>query len=433
MQILDLIKKKRDGAVLTRAEIEFVVQGYTNNQFPDYQMSALLMAIYFQGMIPEETSALAQAMLQSGTRVDFSNLKALKVDKHSTGGVGDKISIPLAPLVAACGLYDPMISGRGLGHTGGTLDKLEAIPNFNVELSEAKFKQVVQKVKTAIVSASADLAPADRKIYALRDTTGTVESIPLIASSIMSKKLASGIDGLVLDVKTGSGAFMQKYEDAVALARQLIAIGQANDCQCVALITNMSQPLGYQIGNSLEIIESIEVLKGNGPADVVELTLELGAQMLVLGQIAPDVAAAKKMLNDKLHDGSALAKFSELISAQGGNPAVIENYDLLPQAPRQLVVTADSSGYVQKIATNQLGMLVVHLGGGRLQKDTPLNLSVGLTLQKKVGDYVRQGDPLVIVHYEQANTADLEQEIREAYTLSDQPVSQEKLIYEIIK
>lgn len=433
MEIIDLIKKKRDGNKLSKDEINYIVEGYTNDVFPDYQMSALLMAIYFSGMTDEETAQLAQAMLDSGSKIDFSMIAAPKVDKHSTGGVGDKISIALAPLVASCGLYNPMISGRGLGHTGGTLDKLEAIPGFDVNLSEEKFIDLVETIRTAIVSASKELAPADRKIYALRDTTGTVESIPLIASSIMSKKLASGINALVLDVKTGAGAFMKDYDDARKLATELISIGNASNCQTIALITNMNQPLGNTIGNSLEVIEAIEILKGTGPKDTTDLTLDLGAQMLVLGKIAPDVAIAREMLATNIKNGLGLQKFREMTIAQNGNPDVIDNYDLLPHAKNKITVNSMTSGYVTGFDTNEIGMFVVKLGGGRLQKTDQINFGVGLEIHKKIGDYVSEHEPLITIWFDDGDPESLTNEILKLVHLSEDQPAAETLVYEVLE
>ena len=433
MQILDVIKHKRDGLELTQAEIEFFVTEYTNGTIPDYQASALLMAIYLKGMTAAETSNLAEAMLKSGDVLNLDVIPGIKVDKHSTGGVGDKISIPLAPLVAAAGLKNPMISGRGLGHTGGTLDKLEAIPGFNVNLNEDEFIAQVQQVGTAIISATTEVAPADKKIYALRDTTGTVDSIPLIASSIMSKKLASGTNALVLDVKTGSGAFMKEFGPAKALARQLLEIGHAHQTKMVALITNMNQPLGVKVGNSLEIEESIDILKGVGPKDTTDLTVELGAYMLVLAKLAPDVDSARALLSDKIADGSALAKLGELITAQGGDANVLEHYDLLPHAKNQITIAATEDGYVESIDANALGMLVVYLGGGRLKKTDQLDLGVGLEILKKIGDYVHRGEPLVVIHANDFDDDQLRESVLHAYKLSTIKPPAEELIYEIME
>lgn len=433
MQILDIIKKKRDGNELTAAELQFFVTEYTKGQIPDYQASALLMAIYLRGMTAKETSILADSMLHSGDVLDLSLIPGIKVDKHSTGGVGDKISIPLAPLVAAAGVKNPMISGRGLGHTGGTLDKLEAIPGFNVNLTEDDFIDQVSAIGTAIISATQDVAPADKKIYALRDTTGTVDSIPLIASSIMSKKLASGTNALVLDVKTGSGAFMQDFDDARSLAKQLLDIGQAHQTKMVALITNMNQPLGVKVGNTLEVEESIDILKGQGPEDTTKLTIELGAYMLVLAEQAKDIQTARMILQEKIADGSALAKFKELVEAEGGDVRAVDNYQLMPHAKNQIVVTALDDGYVNTIDTNDLGMLVVYLGGGRLKKTDKIDPGVGLVIHKKVGDYVHRGEPLVTVHANSFDDDQVQSSIHQAYHLSAVQPPAEELIYEIME
>lgn len=433
MQILDIIKKKRDGNELTAAELQFFVSEYTKGQIPDYQASALLMAIYLRGMTAKETSILADSMLHSGDVLDLSLIPGIKVDKHSTGGVGDKISIPLAPLVAAAGVKNPMISGRGLGHTGGTLDKLEAIPGFNVNLTEDEFIDQVSAIGTAIISATQDVAPADKKIYALRDTTGTVDSIPLIASSIMSKKLASGTNALVLDVKTGSGAFMQDFDDARSLAKQLLDIGRVHQTKMVALITNMNQPLGVKVGNTLEVEESIDILKGQGPEDTTKLTIELGAYMLVLAEQAKDIQTARTILQEKIADGSALAKFKELVEAEGGDVRVVDNYQLMPHAKNQIVVTALDDGYVNAIDTNDLGMLVVYLGGGRLKKTDKIDPGVGLVIHKKVGDYVHRGEPLVTVHANSFDDDQVQSSIHQAYHLSAVQPPAEELIYEIME
>ena len=356
MRMVDVIDHKRNGSALTKEEISAFVEGYTNGEIPDYQASALLMAIYFNGMTDEEQANLTMQMLNSGDRLDLSDIPGIKVDKHSTGGVGDKTSIPLAPMVAALGIPVPMISGRGLGHTGGTLDKLEAIPGFEVERSEAEFKKQVRDIKVAIVGATGNVAPADKKIYALRDVTDTVDSIPLIAGSIMSKKIASGTDALVLDVKTGTGAFMKEEADAVKLANALVKIGKSVGMNCMALISDMNQPLGNMVGNALEIQESIEILKGEGPEDITELVMTLGSQMVVLAKKAATLAEARAKLEEVVANGSALEVFRQMIVAQGGDPRVIEDPTLMPQAKYHFELPAPQAGYVTKMTADEIGI-----------------------------------------------------------------------------
>ncbi|MBM7617409.1 pyrimidine-nucleoside phosphorylase [Weissella uvarum] len=401
MNMTDVLMKKRNGAVLTDKEITDVINQYTAGSIPDYQMSAFLMTIYFNEMNVAERTTLTKAMMESGDVLDLSDIPGIKVDKHSTGGVGDKTSLPLAAMVAALDIKVPMISGRGLGHTGGTLDKLEAIPGLKVDLSEDAFKQQIRDVGTAIISATGEIAPADKKIYALRDVTCTVDSISLISSSIMSKKLATGNDALVLDVKTGSGAFMKNTEDARALAESMMEIGEAAGVKMRAVISDMNQPLGYEIGNALEIIETVETLKGNGPDDLVELCLALGAPMVVMAQKAPNEAIARKMLMQTLSDGSALTKFTEMIVAQGGDPAFIQDYLKLPTAPYTIPYVAKTAGKLGTIDADALGILVMQLGGGRATKDDTLDYGVGVTMHKKIGDAISVGEPILTVHANQ--------------------------------
>ena len=433
MEIIDILKKKRDGETLTKEEINFFIERYTAGIVPDYQASALLMAIYLKGMTEEETANLANEMLHSGSVLDLSDIPGIKVDKHSTGGVGDKISLALAPLVASAGVKNPMVSGRGLGHTGGTLDKLEAIPGFNVNLTTEEFIDQVNSVGTAIISATDDIAPADKKIYALRDTTATVESLPLIASSIMSKKLASGTDALVFDVKTGSGAFMSDFNDARSLARELLNIAKNSGKKAVALITNMNQPLGQKVGNTLEVEEAIDILKGKGPKDTTELTLTLGAYMLILAGLSDDVELAKEILKQRIADGSALAKFSELITAQGGNAKVITDYTLFPHSKNHYEVRAKTAGIIQKIDANKLGMLNVYLGGGRLQKTDTIDFGVGLILNKRVGEQVAENELLLTIEANEGDADALIKTALDAYEFGGEPVAAEDLIYEIME
>lgn len=431
MRMLDIIDTKRNGHELTDEQIDFFISGVVDGSIEDYQISALLMAIYFQGMTAPEQTKLTMAMLNSGDRLDLSAIDGIKVDKHSTGGVGDKTSLPLAAMVAALGIPVPMISGRGLGHTGGTLDKLEAIPGYRVALSETEFIHQVQTIGLAIVGATGEIAPADARIYGLRDVTDTVDSIPLIASSILSKKLASGTDALVIDVKTGAGAFMREERDAQKLAHALVEIANQAGVKSMAIISDMNQPLGNKIGNSLEIEESIDVLKGKGPADLVDLVLTLGSQMVVLANQAPDLETARLMLEQTIKDGSALEKFKQMIIMQDGDPAVIDDYGVMPQAQYHIPIVAERDGIVTKIAADEMGIASMRLGGGRSAKDDQLDYAVGLVLHHKVGDKVRQGEPLVTVHSNQKEIDGVEKLIRANFTIGDQAPTM-KLIHEVI-
>lgn len=405
IRAIDVIRKKRDGGELSRAEIEAFVGGYTSGEIPDYQASAWLMAALLKGLTRAETAALTDAMLRSGEVLDFSDLPARKVDKHSTGGVGDKTSLVLAPLAAAGGLLVPMISGRGLGHTGGTLDKLEAIPGFNVNLPVAAFRKVLETCGCAMIGQTPEIAPADRKLYALRDVTGTVESPFLICASIMSKKLAEGIDGLVLDVKTGSGAFMKKEEDAAYLAELMVETGERMGKKMAALLTDMDQPLGNYVGNSLEVVEVADVLRGNGPSDLVELCLELAAWMFLLGERVKTVAEGKRLSKELIDSGEALDKFRQMVELQGGNARVLDDLGLLPQAQHKTDLLSPKSGYVTAIQCEQAGTACVILGGGRERKEDSVDPSVGFVLHKKVGDPVAAGEALCTVHYNSEDRA----------------------------
>ena len=399
IRAIDVIRKKRDGGELSRAEIEALVGGYTRDEIPDYQASAWLMAALLKGLTRAETAALTDTMLRSGEVLDFSDLPSRKIDKHSTGGVGDKTSLVLAPVAAAGGLTVPMISGRGLGHTGGTLDKLEAIPGFNVNLPVARFRKVLETCGCAMIGQTAEIAPADRKIYALRDVTGTVESPFLICASIMSKKLAEGIDGLVLDVKTGSGAFMKKEEDAAYLAELMVETGERMGKKMAALITDMDQPLGRYVGNSLEVVEVLEVLQGEGPIDLCELCLGLAGWMFFLGECAATVQEGKQMSRQLIASGAALAKFKEMVELQGGDAGVVDDPKRLPRAQHTLDVVSPASGYVTAIHCEQAGTACVILGGGRERKEDSVDPAVGFVLHKKVGDSVTKGETLCTVHY----------------------------------
>lgn len=431
MRMLDIIDTKRNGGRLTDEQIQYFVNGVVDGSIEDYQISALLMAIYFQGMTAAEQTKLTMAMLKSGDQLDLSSIPGIKVDKHSTGGVGDKTSLPLAAMVAALGIPVPMISGRGLGHTGGTLDKLEAIPGYRVELTENEFIAQVKKIGLAIVGATGQIAPADARIYGLRDVTDTVDSIPLIASSILSKKLASGTDALVIDVKTGAGAFMQKLEDAQKLAHALVEIANGAGVKSMAIISDMNQPLGNKIGNSLEIEESIDVLKGNGPADLMELLLTLGSQMVVLGKKADTLAEARQKLQQTIDDGSALNKFKQMIIEQGGDANVINDYSVMPQAKYRIPIQATQSGVVTQIKANEMGIASMLLGGGRSTKDDKLDYSVGLVLNHKIGDEVKTGDTLVTVYSNQEDITQVEQLIRDNFVIGEHAQKPE-LIHEII-
>jgi pyrimidine-nucleoside phosphorylase len=394
-----LIERKREGGELTTEEIGWLIAAYTAGTVADYQMAAMAMAVFWRGLSPAELVAWTQAMLHSGEVLDFSTLPAPKVDKHSTGGVGDKVSIPLAPMVAACGVAVPMMSGRGLGHTGGTLDKLESIPGFTTSLDPGRFRRVLENCGMVLAGQSETLVPADRKLYALRDATATVESIPLIASSIMAKKLAEDLDGLVLDVKVGSGAFMRSLPEARTLASTMVEIGRGSGVKTVALLTAMDNPLGREIGNASEIAESIAVLAGEGPADLVEVTLALGVEMLMVAGVASDPPTAREMLEATRGDGRALEMLGKVIEAQGGDPAVIENPALLPQAPQRAEVAAERSGYVQRLEARRLGLAAMRLGAGRERKEDTIDPGVGITLLRKPGDQVSAGDPVLTLAY----------------------------------
>ncbi|MBU1536081.1 thymidine phosphorylase [Myxococcota bacterium] len=434
MLFQDIIIKKREGLPLTAEEIHFFVTGYVKGEIPDYQASALLMAIFLKGLSGEELGNLTNEMIDSGIRVDFSAVSGIKVDKHSTGGVGDKISIPLAPLVAACGVKVPMVSGRGLGHTGGTLDKLESIPGFNVGLSIEAFIEMVDRIGLSMIGQTKELAPADKLIYALRDATGTVPSIPLISSSIMSKKLAEGIDALVLDVKVGTGAFMPTEEKAETLARTLVDIGKRAGKQVTAFLTRMDDPLGEAVGNSSEIIESIEILKGRGPEDIKELTFTLAKEMLLLARVASTGEEAIQMLDTAIADGSALAKFREMIVEQGGNPEVTNDYSLLPSFAHVLPVVAPRAGYVQAINSTEIGMAGVLIGAGRAVVSDTVDHGVGIKILAKSGDYVKQGQPLVEIQYnDHRAVGEAASRIASAYVIGDAAPLTIPLIRKVIR
>lgn len=434
-RVVDLIRKKRDGAALTPAEIEYLVDSYTKGTVPDYQIAAWLMTVVMRGMTREETAALTHSMLHSGEVLDLSFLPAKTVDKHSTGGVGDKTSLILAPLVAAGGLFVPMISGRGLGHTGGTLDKLEAIPGFNVNLSVPEFHRVLKTCGAAMIGQTSEIAPADRKLYALRDVTGTVESPHLICASIMSKKLAEGTDALVLDVKTGSGAFMKKEEDAVFLAELMVETGERMGKKMVALITNMDQPLGRMVGNATEVYESIEVLKGGGPDDLRELCLDLASWMFYLGGATPAISDGKKLAEQLISSGKAFAKLRQLVELHKGDVSVIDNPSLLPAAKHRVQVVSPGEGYVVSIQCESIGTACVVLGGGREKKEDSVDPAVGIVIHKKVGDKVAAGEVLctILCHSDQ-QASRARRLIEESYELGPAPPAHKKsLVHRVIQ
>ena len=410
MRAVDLIRRKRDGAALTAAEIRFLVDGIGSGAVPDYQWSALCMAILWRGMTPEETAALVDAMLHSGTVIDLGDIPGPKVDKHSTGGVGDKTSLILAPVAAACGVTVPMVSGRGLGHTGGTLDKLESIPGFRIDLDLAAYRRIARECGLVLIGQTAEIAPADRVLYALRDATATVESIPLITASILSKKLAEGIDALVLDVKTGDGAFMAKREDARALAESMTRIGRELGKPVQALITSMDAPLGRTVGNALEVLESVECLRGRGPADLMEVSLELAAEMLVLGKVAGDREQALAQCRAAIADGSALERFRRVVAAQGGDPRVCDDpVGVLPRAAHVEPFRAAANGFITGIRAWPVGQASMLLGAGRARVDSRIDPAAGIVFARSVGDEVRAGDVIAEIHVNPPHAASVPQ------------------------
>ena len=434
MLMTELLAKKRDGERLSTEEIDFMVQGYTRGEIPDYQMSAMCMAILLKGMDDQEILDLTMSMVHSGETLDLSPIKGLKGDKHSTGGVGDKTSLVLCPMVAACGMKIAKMSGRGLGHTGGTIDKLESFPGFTTGISEELFFENVNNLGIAIVGQTADLAPADKKLYALRDVTGTVPSIPLIVSSIMSKKLASGSDVIVLDVKCGSGAFMKTEEDAAELAKGLTRIGRLAGRRCAAVITDMDQPLGNAVGNALEVKEAIAVLKGEFGGELLELCLTIGSCMLTEADLAENEEQARAMLLKTIEDGSALRKLADLVEGQHGDSAAVFDTSLLPLAEIQFEAASAGEGYVERIEAEDVGLVSMHLGGGRATKESEIDLSVGVILNKKVGDYVRAGESLGTIHATTIEKAEEAAELlRKCYKLSDTAPAKTAFIKAIIR
>jgi len=434
MRPLDIVRKKREGGELSSEEIKFLVRAYTQDEIPDYQMAAWLMAVVIRGMTRPELSALTAAMLHSGQVLDLSDIAAAKVDKHSTGGVGDKTSLIVAPVVAAAGVTVPMISGRGLGHTGGTLDKLESIPGFNINLSLSEFRRVLRNCGCGLIGQTAEIAPADKKLYALRDVTATVESPNLICASIMSKKLAEGIDGLVLDVKTGSGAFMKTEEDSVFLAELMVETGERMGKKMVALITDMDQPLGFKIGNALEVEECVDVMKDGGPADLRALCIELAAWMLYLAKRVSNVNEGRELAAEHIRNQSALAKFRQIIAEQGGDTSVIDHPGSLPQAQYNFPIPSPANGFIASIQCEQVGIASLVLGGGRERKEDVIDPAVGLVLHKKVGNPVRKGEPLCTIHYNSdARLSEARALLEQSYRITEKPpATRRPLIHRII-
>ena len=434
MRMYDLIMKKRNGGTLSRDEIFFMIEGYTKGNIPDYQMSAMMMAIYFNGMDEKETAALTMAMAESGDQLDLSGIQGIKVDKHSTGGVGDKTSLALTPMVSACGVKIAKMSGRGLGHTGGTIDKLESFQGFSTSLSEEAFIDQVNRIGISIIGQTKNLAPADKKLYALRDVTATVDNMSLIASSIMSKKLAAGADAIVLDVKTGSGAFMKEEADAMLLAGEMMTIGKNAGRKMMAVISDMDQPLGNAVGNALEVKEAIETLKGHGPADFTELCMILGSCMLMVAEIAENEQQAREMLKEAVDSGKALDKLAELVEAQGGDKRMVYETDLLPKASSITPLLSEKDGYVEKIQCDEVGICSLILGGGRETKESAIDLSVGIVLTKKVGSHVKAGEPLAYIHSnEEAKRLACEERLRKAFHIGDKVKKEGAIIHQILK
>lgn len=426
---MEILRKKRNGEKLNKEEIEFLIKGYINGTIPDYQFSAFLMAVYFRGMDFEETAILTEAMLSSGKMLDLSDIKKPKIDKHSTGGVGDKVSIILIPLVASCGVCVPMISGRGLGHTGGTLDKLESVSNFKTDLSIKEFINQLKKIGAGFIGQTEEIAPADRMIYALRDVTATVDSIPLISASIMSKKLAEDLNGLVLDVKFGSGAFMRDYKKAKELAHFMVQIGKKSGVRTIAVLTDMDNPLGEYIGNALEIIESIEGLKGNGPRDLMEVVFTLGEMMLKIAGIK----SGRNLLLEKLNNKEALNKFKEIIENQGGDIRVIEDYSRLPVAKQCTTYYSPKTGYIHNVDTFKLGSFATILGAGRLKKEDHIDPGCGFRVYKKIGDYVLKNEPLIDVYSDnKEKTCEVMKLLPTVFQIKKNIKKRKKLIREII-
>lgn len=430
--MVDIIEKKRDGKELTPEEIQFCIKGYTDGSIPDYQMSALTMAIVFQGMSEAERATLTMAMVESGDQINLSAIHGIKVDKHSTGGVGDTTTLVLGPLVASVGVPVAKMSGRGLGHTGGTIDKLESVEGFHVELENEEFVRLVNQNKIAVIGQSGNLTPADKKLYALRDVTGTVESIPLIASSIMSKKIAAGADAIVLDVKTGAGAFMKTLEDSRELAKAMVRIGNNVGRRTMAVISDMSQPLGFAIGNALEVKEAIDTLKGEGPEDLTELCLTLGSHMVLLAEKASTVEEARQMLTNAIKDGSALQALKVFLRSQGGDDSIVDDPSRLPQASFKIEVEAKEEGYISEIIADEIGTAAMLLGAGRATKESEIDLAVGLLLKKKIGDQVQVGESIVTIYSNFEEVQEVKDKIYNSITITNEKVSTPILVHEEI-
>ncbi|MBI4686172.1 MAG: thymidine phosphorylase [Nitrospirae bacterium] len=434
MRPYDIIKKKRDGYSLTKDELSAFLTAYLKNEIPDYQISAFLMAVFFKGMTKEETVSLTEVMLDAGSRIDLSDIQGHKIDKHSTGGVGDKVSLILVPLMASAGIIVPMMSGRGLGHTGGTVDKLESIPGFRTALSVSEFKEALSRIRCAMIGYSEEMSPLDKKLYALRDVTATIDSVPLITGSIMSKKLSEGIEGLVLDVKVGKGAFMKDMESARTLARSMVDIGNAFGVKTIAVITAMNEPLGMAVGNSLEVTEAIDCLKGNGPDDLMEVTLYIGALMLRVAGIEADIEEGKKRLAQLIEDGSALRKFRELIELQGGNPQIVERPSLLPYACLTIDVLSEESGYIQSMDAEAIGIVSMILGAGRERIDSEIDPAAGIILKKKTGDFVEKDELLCSLCTSDEEVAEKTRvAFLDAVKFGDSPPEKKLMIIEVIE
>jgi pyrimidine-nucleoside phosphorylase len=432
MRMVDLIEKKRDGQELSTEEIKFIINGYTDGSIPDYQVSALTMAIFFKGMTEKERADLTMAMVESGDQIDLSQIEGIKVDKHSTGGVGDTTTLVLGPLVAALGVPVAKMSGRGLGHTGGTIDKLEAVKGFHVEIENDEFMDLVNKNKIAVIGQSGNLTPADKKLYALRDVTATVDSIPLIASSIMSKKIAAGADAIVLDVKTGAGAFMKTLDDSRELAKAMVRIGNNVGRRTMAVISDMSQPLGYAIGNALEVKEAIDTLKGEGPEDLTELCLTLGSHMVYLAEKASSLEEARTLLENVIKDGWALEKLKVFLSSQGGDASIVDDPSKMPQAEYIFELEAKEDGYVSEIVADEVGTAAMLLGAGRATKESVIDLAVGLVLRKKIGDQVKKGDSLVTIYSNFEDVNEVKEKLYENIKISSSKVEAPILVHEEI-
>ena len=433
MRAVDVIIKKKNKQKLSKEEIHFIIDGYVKGTIPDFQVSSLLMAIVLNGLDKEEQAHLTMEMLESGEKIDLSSIDGICVDKHSTGGVGDKTTLVIAPIVASCGLKIAKMSGRGLGHTGGTLDKLESIPGFQINVTSEHFLKQVNEISIAVIGQTANITPADKKLYALRDVTGTVESTGLIASSIMSKKLASGANSILLDVKVGDGAFMKTLDDARTLARAMVDIGNSLNRKTVAVLTNMDEPLGEMVGNSLEVIEAIETLKGRGPKVLKDLCVDLSAELLLMTNKASNKEEAIKKVEESINNGSALEKFKEMIKYQGGNPLVVDNYDLFPQAKNKIEVKAVKSGYIHKLEALEIGNAAMILGAGRENKDDVIDLGVGIQIHKRVGDYVLEDETLAVIYGNGKNESEASKMILEAYNINKDKTNKNKMILDLVR